>query len=147
MNAKNALTLRAGYDHGCAALTTTNYKNHVVLNNYSLMPGYRFTQPITNKLAAFAGANVGVLSSSEKSRVALRGKAIGNYPESAKSHNTDFGFAYSAEVGLKYDLCPNTYVFGAYEFSGNTTAPKAYHGWRSKHPVYNGVRAGLGINF
>lgn len=144
-NENHSVNLRFGYNRGCASLLEDGLKQRYVLNNFSLMPGYRYTHPITEATSFFIGGNVGIMNESLKLRLCEGDEVFG------KVHDSDWGFAYSAEAGFKFDLCPRSYVFVAYEFTGNTAKPKPTFadgfGLRAKHQIANGVRAGLGMKF
>lgn len=126
---KWAITLRGGWAEGEAdndAIDTTVW---------SIMPGVRYTSPIKDKLSWFAGANIG-LANVEYS--------IGYYsPDEPSTYTTDeWGFAYSAEIGLRYNLTEHIYVFGAAQGNGNFAEPS---GADCQYGL--GGRVGLGIEF
>ena len=154
---RQALILRAGYATGDDSAKvegdpTARIKDEVDL--FTLMPGYRYTMPIyQDKLKAFAGANVGLAYVKYKSK--QTGAKDDYY--NTKVDDSDWGFAYSAEIGLRYDVTEHVGIFAAYQFSGNTADIKRHsynHGSGNSHAdsqtrmqVYNGVRAGLSYAF
>lgn len=145
-NEHHAVDLRFGYawGHGCAHFNSEDSELRYRSHTFSLMPGYRFTTALTDKVSAFVGANVGVVNSS------LKGAAIVSDIARVKGHDSDWGFGYSAEVGLRYALCETMDLFVAYQFSGNTARPKLRDEGAvesAKRQVYHGVRAGVGIKF
>ena len=154
---RQALTLRLGYATGDDKIkvegdATSHIKDKVEL--FTLMPGYRYTMPVYgDKVKAFAGVNVGfahVKYESEQTEAP-------NKDYNTKVDDSDWGFAYSAEIGLRYDVTENVGIFAAYQFSGNTAALKRHtynHGTSSTNQdyptraqVYNGLRAGLSYAF
>lgn len=158
LDENQAVTLRFGYSWGSEKWATGyedmgvegwNASSHKVrIHTFSLMPGYRYTQPLCDKVSWFVGANVGVANASYK----LTNYGEGVYMEAPwsgkySSHKSDWGFAYSAEAGVRYALTEQLDVFCAYQFTGNTATPKD-HGYRFLHRQYaHGVRAGVGIKF
>lgn len=141
----SALTLRFGYSFGDEVNCADRYwgaKHETDVHTFSLMPGYRYTHALTEKVSAFAGANVGVANMSVKDHWR---DAVDCYSE----HDSAWGVGYSAEVGLRYALCPRTEVFAAYQFSGNTARIKLGEEAPSKNhrQFYNGVRTGVSIKF
>lgn len=154
----NSVNLRLGYawGHGCyhddidqpIIANETRYRTHT----FSLMPGYRFTAPITDSVSTFIGVNVGLVNSSLKTRqtVDIAG-GLDRFRETW--HDSDWGFGYSAEVGLSFAVSKTVDFFVAYQFSGSTARPKLRDNWdgtciqTSKHQVHHGVRAGMGFKF
>lgn len=146
INDNNAVTLRFGYSFGDEAdweARSWNEKVETDVHTFALMPGYRYTHALTEKVSAFAGANVGVANMSVKDHARWEDGEVGNW------HDSAWGVAYSAEVGLRYALCPCTEVFAAYQFSGNTARIKLGEEYPAKNhrQFYNGVRAGVSIKF
>lgn len=156
----NAVTLRFGYNWGGEKWADGYYYNDnqrsavgcwnkTRQHTFYLMPGYRYTHHITDSLSAFVGVNVGIANVSNKYNE--YGEDDGETWKSPTLHNAKWGFAYSAELGLRYDINQTLYVFGAYQFSGNTAKPNLkYEGetyCKAKANHYHGVRVGLGVNF
>ena len=143
----NAVTLRFGYTWGGekfaldyefedGGLVPGHLKTRI--HTFSLMPGYRYTQPICENVSWFVGANVGVANASYK-----LGHYVGEY-RFDREHASAWGFAYSAEVGLRYALTEQLDVFCAYQYGGNTAKPSGnithrQHGHQA--------RVGVGIKF
>lgn len=145
INDNNAVTLRFGYSFGDEVNCADRYwgaKHETDVHTFALMPGYRYTHALTEKVSAFAGANVGVANMSVKDH--WRDEMI-----CESEHDSAWGVGYSAEVGLRYALCPCTEVFAAYQFSGNTARIKLGEEYPAKNhrQFYNGVRAGVSIKF
>ena len=141
LDENNALTLRLGYAYG-------NRKQdddvRFKVNNWSLMPGYRYTYALDDQWSLFAGVNVGVTN--------MKWRITGDFPAVEKS---GWGFGYSAELGVRYAINTNWDVFVAYQFSGSTASPKytwdAGNGFtestKAKAQNYHGVRIGVGYTF
>ncbi len=153
---KQALTLRFGYAAGDDSINidgeATSVKDKVEL--FSIMPGYRYSIPVyQDKLKAFAGVNAGVAYLKYKSTQSDAPDEFYN----TKVDDSAWGLAYSAEIGLRYDVTENVGVFAAYQFSGNTADVKrpTYNrnpnnpmiDNQTRAQVYNGVRAGLSYAF
>lgn len=146
INDNSALTLRFGYSFGDevdAALRSWGLRREIDVHTFSLMPGYRYTHALTDKASAFCGVNVGVANMSVKDH--YRMDEMGAFSE----HDSAWGVGYSAEVGLRYALCPNTEIFAAYQFSGNTARIKLGDVFPEKNhrQFYNGIRTGVSIKF
>ena len=140
LDENNALTLRLGYAYGNRK-QDDDYRFKV--NNWSLMPGYRYTYALDDQWSLFAGVNVGVTNM--KWRVTGEGEA---------TDKSGWGFGYSAELGVRYAINTNWDVFAAYQFSGSTASPKYTEGpegqvdsIRAKAQNYHSVRIGVGYTF
>lgn len=151
LNKSNALTLRFGYSFGDemdADARTWGVHRETDVHTFALLPGYRYTRAVTEKLSAFAGVNVGMANMSVKDhwRWYEDGEVQG-------THDSGWGIAYSAEVGVRYALCPRAELFAAYQFSGNTARVKLQDEWadepyaKTHRQFYNGVRTGVSIKF
>lgn len=140
----NAFTLRFGYSFGDEASADARnyegYKNEIDVHTFSLMPGYRYTHALTESLSAFCGANVGVVNMSVKDHTR-------DMDGSITVHDAAWGVGYSAEVGVRYAICPNTEIFAAYEFSGNTARLQQRKMEPNHRQFYNGIRTGVSIKF
>ncbi len=161
INDQHALTLRVGVGTGHEKVKIdggpTSIRDDVDL--YTLMPGYRYTMPVYgDSLKAFAGVNVGVAHVKYKSQQSHAMGEKGPDPlYDTRVRDTDTGFAYSAELGLRYEMTQHVGLFAAYQFSGNTADVKRHtynHGSGNEHPdnstkaqLYNGVRVGLSYAF
>lgn len=148
--AVQAWDLRLGYGYGsnsCADgfedSSGNLYKERAKLHRFTLMPGYRYSVNFNDAWGGFVGVNLGVCNASIKSL------AIGE-SERLHAHKSDWGFAYSAELGLKYQFAPDWYAFAAYQFQGSTNSPVLHcDGERmsSRAQCYNTLRLGIGWNF
>lgn len=132
---KHAITFRVGAAQGDEMLPDTFIRVKEYLRTVSIMPGYRFTQPVGEKTSVFAGVNAGVVNQ----HVHL--KAIDKVDDSA------WGFGATGEIGVSYKLCPCSEIFAAYQLSGNTVHNDFGHGLKTHRQIHNGVRAGVGIKF
>ncbi len=157
INENHAVTLRFGYSWGGEKFAGGDneyfdgYEYCWVksrIHTFSLMPGYRYTAPITDKVSWFVGANVGIANASYKESEYFNGvDQIGEYSEKYNFHKSGWGFAYSAEVGLRYNFCSSVYGFMAYQYCGNTASPKI-EGYRFAHRQHgHQARVGVGFNF
>ncbi len=113
------------------------------VHTFSIMPGYRYTHEINEKWSAFIGANMGVANVSVKDWACPAGATA-----PTKVHDSDWGFAWSVEIGAKYKMSSNWSLFGTLGLFGNTAEPVVGAGVR---PVdqqwYSGVRLGVGYEF
>lgn len=159
LDENQAVTLRLGYSWGGEkwAIPGEDWgeegwwggSEKVRLHTFSLMPGYRYTDAITEQVSWYVGANVGVANASYKLTGYGEGEfmEVGHFTDKQCDHKSGWGFAYSAEVGLRYALTEQLDVFCAYQFTGNTVSPK-FDGFRFSHRQYaHGIRAGVGIKF
>lgn len=127
----DSLNIRFGYGWGYADVDGVDTNFHT----FTLMPGYRYTYKFDDQWSAYAGVNVGVA-------------AVNFNAEYAHDEESDsaWGFAYSAEIGVRYAIQPNMEIFLGYIFSGNTAQPKG-DGWKCEAQNNHGVRVGLGYKF
>ncbi|MCQ2365777.1 MAG: outer membrane beta-barrel protein [Akkermansia sp.] len=138
-----AVTLRFGYTWGGEkwAADEEGSWNKTRIHTFSLMPGYRYTDAITDQLSWFVGANIGIANASYKDSTYYEKERLGS------DHKAAWGFAYSAEVGLRYELTESLDVFCAYQYGGNTASPKI-EGVRVFHRQHgHQARVGVGIKF
>ena len=152
-NAHHAATMRLAYAFGARSWSDDVYfdgheivscYDRVRMHTFSLMPGYRYTCGLTRDLSLYAGVNAGIANASNK---------FGMYMEDTRLlgvHDSAWGFAYSAELGLSYAVTPTVNVFAAYQFSGNTAKCRLrceYGGITANRMHYHGIRAGVGFKF
>lgn len=153
LDSSNALTLRFGYSFGDEIIHMgDNASETFTLNTFYLMPGYRFTTGISDGINFFAGANIGLINHSLKEKD--RYYANSEWDFAAGYHDSAWGFAYSAEVGVTFDLCENTYLLVAYQLSGSSAKPKINYAPEvegatvtARKQYYQTVRVGVGIKF
>ncbi len=138
-NKCHSMNLRFGYPFGDTTLRYDGTRHETDLHTFYLMPGYRFTHAINEKWSAYIGANAGVANLSVKDN--LRGEDFIRH-----DHNSEYGFAYSGEIGLRYQVCENSDLFLAYEFFGSTAHPNVRDG-NTKKQTYNVVRTGMSFRF
>ncbi|MDO4954109.1 MAG: outer membrane beta-barrel protein [Akkermansia sp.] len=138
----NAVTLRFGYTWGGEKFACgEEWWEKSRIHTFSLMPGYRYTRPICDQLSWFVGANVGIANASYKD------SSYVEHHRAYSGHKSGWGFAYSAEVGLRYELTESLDVFCAYQYGGNTASPKD-EGVRAFHRQHgHQARVGVGIKF
>lgn len=144
LDKNNSLTLRFGYSFGDEIIKEGDWSETYTLNTFYLMPGYRYTTSLSEGLNLFAGANIGLINHSLKEKD--RGDEwVAGY------HASAWGLAYSAEIGLTYDLCEDTYLLVAYQLSGSSAKPKLDFGdditSTARKQYYQTVRVGVGIKF
>lgn len=143
-NDKHAVTLRTSLTygrHGSANVLNTPFGEFHIPGgkfDWSLMPGYRYTLPITSKIDSYFGINVGFLFSELKE--------THSYKINFGGSGSRFGFAASSEIGAKYKISQRWSLFAAYQFSGDTARPVCF-GRKQKYQMYNGFRAGVGFVF
>lgn len=160
LNENNALTLRFGYATGSdddseAVSDINSYMYDRVrarVNDFYLMPGYRYTMPVTETVSLFAGANVGLANSSIKAKNEWNYSSPSGIDSGVEHfHGSDWGFAYSAEVGVRYAINSTVDVFAAYQFFGSTARPRIDVGngeqVSTHHQISHGVRVGVGCKF
>ncbi|MDO4818139.1 MAG: outer membrane beta-barrel protein [Akkermansia sp.] len=137
----NSVNLRFGYTWGGEKFGWDDGVEKSRIHTFNLMPGYRYTSPICDKLSWFVGANVGIANASYKNSYYMEGSRRGTF------HKSGWGFAYSAEIGLRYELTESLDVFCAYQYGGNTASPKD-EGRRVFHRQHgHQARVGVGIKF
>ncbi len=139
INQHHSLNLRGGYTYGDASVWQYDMQRKTKLHTFYLMPGYRYTHAFNECWSAYIGANAGAANLSVKDH--FRGNDF-RYSQ----HNSEYGFAYSGEVGVRYRLCEASELFLAYEFFGSTANPRV--GLSSTHrQTYNVVRTGMSFKF
>ncbi len=143
INDKHSVNLRFGYAFGdeCQRVDYSSIETDV--HTFTLMPGYRYTHALTEKTAAYIGANVGVANVSVKDCEDYPGYRF-------KSHGSDYGFAYSAEIGLRHEICENWALFATYMFCGSTAEPDVkgeYYTAPTHKQRYHVFRVGAAYEF
>lgn len=128
---KHSVNLRFGYGWGYADIEGDDANAHT----FTLMPGYRYTHKLNDQWSLFAGVNVGVAAEV----ITLDGPGW-------ESRAHAWGFAYSAELGVRYAIQPNMELFLGYIFSGNTAQPDN-DVYECKAQASHGIRVGLGYKF
>lgn len=162
LNENHAITLRFAYGYGRDKFAvvpdyegmTGTYREpnmHVreTIHQFSLMPGYRYTLPVADRWAVYAGANVGL--SNESFKLDFHEDFDRKSSYTVSGHDTAWGFAYSVEIGAKYAITENLYAFGAATWSGTTAKTKVkFDGEtvaKGNRHGYIGVRVGVGYSF
>ena len=114
------------------------------VHTFNFMPGYRYTHALTPRLSVYGGVNLGIANAGNKLSMYYEHERL------FSAHDSAWGFAYSAELGLSYAVTPMVDVFAAYQFSGNTAKCKLrseYGDITANRLHYHGVRAGVGFRF
>ena len=114
------------------------------VHTFNFMPGYRYTHALTNNLSLYAGVNAGIANAGNKLNMYIENERL------LGVHDSAWGFAYSAELGLGYAVTPTVDVFAAYQFSGNTAKCRLrteFGDVTANRQHYHGVRAGVGFRF
>lgn len=152
LNAHHAITLRLGYASGEASDSTLHgaevYDIEGKLSTYSLMPGYRYTTPLSRRWSMRTGVNAGFVCHSVEERETLG--------ESAWVHvsNYAWGPAFSAELGLSYARSQRLSYHVSYRFSGSTARPELF--WNDgdtsfsstlRTQLYHSISAGVSWKF
>ena len=132
---KSAFTLRFGYNFGDEAQRFMGCTEEVDVHSFYLMPGYRYTHPVSDKVSVYGGINAGIANTSVKYK-------YDDANDSYKAHESDWGFIGSVEAGVRYHLSETTDLFAAYEYSANYAKPVG-----CDEQTYHGVRMGVGIKF
>ena len=131
---KHKFTFRLGYTTGAQA----GYN----VTNLAFMPGYRYENPISDKLVVFAGAGVGLGLSM------LDTPALGRRHYGVSDKDDMLNVVYSVEVGARYAILENLDIVGAVMFNGGTSP---FHSASYEHATEEqmniGVRLGIGGQF
>ena len=148
-NRHHAMTLRLAYGFGARSWADGSYEvgddawdevARVRMHTFTLMPGYRYTQPLCSHSALFVGVSAGIGNQSTKHR---QKEWEDNY---FYGHASGWGFAYAAEAGLRINLCPCSEFFVAYQFTGNT-ARNSNNGFKTHRQTTHGIRTGFAFKF
>ena len=154
LDENQAVTLRFGYGYGhdkfaLATYLDKGYYAKETLHQFTIMPGYRYTYPVNQAWSVYAGANVGLAANVAKIDETEVINRHSKHTESA--HKSAWGFAWSVEVGAKYQIDTNWNAFAALSYSGNTARPNIKYDGQSVGKVrtqqYLGVRLGVGYTF
>lgn len=148
-NRNHAMTLRLAYGFGARSWADGDYEEdgeswsevaRVRMHTFSLMPGYRYTLPVCSHSSLYVGVNMGIANQSSKHRQQEYG---GEY---FHGHASGWGFAYSAEAGVRFNFNPCTEFFVAYQFMGNT-ARNDNNGYSTHRQTSHGIRTGFAFKF
>lgn len=135
----HALTFRLGAAMGDETQHFDGAREKSYLRTISLMPGYRYTHPISDKTALYFGVNAGLVNQRVREKVDFFGGHL-------SGSDSAWGFGASGEVGVRYQLSPCTEVFAAYQMLGNTIENEL-GGTETNRQIHNGMRVGMDINF
>ncbi len=159
LNENHSVNLRFGYTFGDECVQNggtfdegmSYYTRHEIdVHTFTLMPGYRYTHAIDEDWSVYAGANIGIANVSVKDAFSQTVSYVGEGSEGGKlnEHDSDWGFAWSVEIGASYKMSDNWYAFATYGLFGSTAEPELYDGIV---PVdqqwYQGIRLGVGCEF
>lgn len=139
----HSFNMRFEYNRGMDEISAPNQREEFRLNVFTLMPGYRYTQAISYSTSCYVGVNVGVTCA------ALRYRDSGAYG-SGLAHDSGWGVAYSAEMGLRYALTDHVDMYVAYRFMGSTARPDLWDSqteYRGNTQRYHTIRCGIGVAF
>ncbi len=101
------LTFRLGYAYG----SSDGYE----LNQFSIMPGFRYEAPLGESMRFYAGAGVGLGIS------ILSYPGMHSFSHSISSEDDMANLVYYLEMGLKYEISPSVDVGAALIFQGGTS--------------------------
>lgn len=143
-------TERYAADFGVGSGSAIFREKHT-LRTISVMPGYRYTTAVSEKTSLFCGVNVGVVNQDVHETGAATFNLVGSGITTTKTDTfaDAWGIGATAEAGVRYQICPCTEIFAAYQLSGNTAKCKEYAegGIRTHRQIHNGVRAGFTFKF
>ncbi len=129
-----ATTVRVGWATG-----SDDYPGaELSVENWTITAGLRYSAPITDKLSWYAGGEIGLAYSTYEIE--------SNIAKISVDYD-DWGFAYGIEAGLRYNITPCMYVYGAVHYSGNFAEPDFGYGIEASEQAGYGVRMGIGGKF
>ncbi len=156
-NKFTAVNLRVSYGYGYDSISgyaagVGSYALDMRQHTFTLMPGVRQSFRLgLSPVELFIGANAGlaVVGNSIDASAHIAGHG-GGYTE---FDGVEAGFAYSAEIGVKYHYSQWGYIFAAYEFRGSTATPDSENRYDSRYYIsteqqmYHTIRLGMGMQF
>ncbi len=153
LDENNAVTLRFGYafgDETDPGMRLLGCKHEIDVHTFSLMPGYRYSKALNENWAVYGGVSIGIANVSVKDHFRNNHDGYIN-----GMHDSDWGFAYSAEIGLRYKLGENSELFAAYQLMGSSANPSPRmdygdgegEGFPVHQQSYNVVRVGFSYWF
>lgn len=140
---RHAITLRLGYTYGDKSKTEYEETCKDEISSFTLMPGYRYTWHPSSAWSVYAAANIGFARMGVKETWTYEGGS-----DSQNEHAT--GFAYTAEVGARYNFSECMGILAACQFGGNNARAKftdEIESWKSKGQTYTTFRIGLSVRF
>lgn len=130
-----AATVRVGWATGSDDYP---YNAEIEVENWTITAGLRYSAPITESLSWYAGGEIGLAYTTYENSIA------GVWGEDYEG----WGFAYGIETGLRYNITPCMYVYGAVHYSGNFAEPEINpFGYDTAAQAGYGVRMGIGGKF
>jgi opacity protein-like surface antigen len=115
-------------------------RDRLKLTSYSVMPGIRYSAPLSDRANCFIGANFGTERVKAKYDWVHLPHADHDFDSGSSSES---GIAFSIETGMNYFLCDHFYLYGAVQLWGSKT--KIIESDRTQIGV--GARVGAGISF
>lgn len=151
-DAHHAFTLRLGYAQGEASESAMvgdgYYEVEGKLSSFYVMPGYRYTMPISEHWSSHLGVNVGLICHSAEEKETWDDQSW------VKVRDSAYGVAGSIELGLTYKRSERISYAIAYQFSGSTARPKlkwsdgeATYSTTLRAQVYHTFRVGMSYHF
>ncbi len=145
LNEKHSLNIRLGWATGDDTLKESymgfSESDKYEVQNIYIMPGYRFTGNITEKLHFFGGANLGIAQTKVTNKETWTGGG-------EKYNKSKWGFAWSIEAGLAQDITKRSKVTLAVQLMGLTGRPDIYgDGDKPKSQMNLGLRLGYSYTF
>ncbi len=148
LNDNFAITFNIGYGYGSAANTDRItgdilYRERVSVHTFTFMPGVRYTYDLSPQWTLYAGLAAGIANESVKYKISEREFGM------QRSHDSEWGFAYSAQIGAQYHFCTCMYAYAAYEFRGSLAEPTLIHQApvSSEAQSFHVLRVGVGFKF
>ncbi len=141
---KHSVSLRLGYGFGDEASRLHGITAETDVRTYNIMPGYRYTHTINEKWSTYIGANIGA------ARVCVRECVDSLGQNRLHADDSDWGFAWSIEVGASYKLTPTWSAFATYGIFGSTADPEPRSNGLSEatdNQNYHGFRLGVSHSF
>ena len=134
-----AATVRVGWATGSDDYV--NPTEEVEVENWTITAGLRYSAPITDKLSWYAGGEIGLAYTTYEDTANWGPNEV--FTEDYEG----WGLAYGIEAGLRYNITPCMYVYGAVHYSGNFSEPEILPGYETSAQAGYGVRMGIGGKF
>ena len=134
-----AVTLRGAWNKADDKSTYEVYdKWDAEIQEWAIMPGIRYTIPVSDRIKWYVGANIGYAhAKAEESWIDTYDGEHENYKWNEN------GLDYSIETGVNVYITNSFYVYGAVQFWGTTIKP----GDNGDYQQGIGVRVGTGVSF
>ena len=121
-------------------------------SSFTVMGGYRFTQPLARYVTLELGAKCGLDVQTLDVDYGYGWSGYPYYHRRGKS-NTSAGMAYAGYAGLRFQVAKNAELLVGYQFQGSTAKPSARTGYPEQPPTRTGtmrwheVRIGAAFRF